>query len=455
MYGSSGGGGKTSGGGVLRINCVNFKLDGDVKLDGQSGASVAGPFNGGASGGSAWITTSIFEGSGSLSASGGSGDSFSGGGSGGRIAVHYSLSNTFEGSLVAYGGESQHEAGAAGTVVIVNTATGASNLTVANRGNKPSTTRIVDFTKLFVDAARTWIPLSSASLKPVYSSSVIGATSNQYLTEYNFDIVTLGGSAHLAFQQNKQLYTSTFVINKLLGTFEGKSYGYIHSADRQLIVVKNSDYYLPINLQVYSGGLVQMPDKVMLHRNDLNLEGSLVGLKELTVSAGTLQLASSSRIGYSLTSTQGIDLTKLNILAGALVQTPADTLTVYKIKAGYISIEAGGSIEGRALYLETDTCLIQDSAKISVDFGGFKKTKGTGYGPTDLRAKESCGGSHAGFGGRPASLAHGTPYGNMFQPALAGSGGGGLSAVNGGAEGGGSVKITGVHVTINGNISAR
>ena len=455
MFGSSGGGGNTAGGGVLRINCNVLRLDGDVKLNGQIGSSVAGSFNGGASGGSAWVTASEFEGSGSLVADGGSGDSLSGGGSGGRIAIHYSVSNKFEGTLTAYGGDSSHETGAAGTIVVTNTGSGATNLTVSNKGRKPSSMRITDFAKLSLDSARTWIPLSAVSPKPTYTSSIVGDTAVQYLIEHSFNTLTLGGSSHIAFEANKHSYTSTVVINRLLGTFEGKSYGYIHSAARQFIVIKSSDFYLPVNLQVYSSGAVQLPSKVMLHRNDLNLQGSLAGLKELTLSAGTLRLSSSSKVGYALSGAAGIDLTKLVVLAGASVVAPADTLLAYSIKSAYLSIEAGGSIAGRSLYIETDVCVVQDSSTISVDSGGYTKSQGRGFGPTDLRAKESSGGSHAGYGGCPTSLARGLPYGNMFQPSLAGSGGGGLSAVTGGAEGGGSIKLLAKSLSIHGTISAK
>ena len=115
----------------------------------------------------------------------------------------------------------------------------------------------------------------------------------------------------------------------------------------------------------------------------------------------------------------------------------------------------GGKISGRSLEIEAQAFTVKDSASVSVDHGGYPKTQGSGYGPTDMGAKASCGGSHAGYGSCPSSLSNGSPYGNMFQPSVSGSGGGGLSAVNGGGEGGGIVKITSVNLQIDGIISAR
>ena len=115
----------------------------------------------------------------------------------------------------------------------------------------------------------------------------------------------------------------------------------------------------------------------------------------------------------------------------------------------------GGKISGRSLDIETQTFSVRDSGTITVDYAGYSKTQGSGYGPTDTGAKASCGGSHAGYGSCPSSLSHGSPYGNMFQPGLSGSGGGGLSAVNGGGEGGGSIKIVSTNLQIDGVVSAK
>ena len=345
MYGSAGGGSTTHGGGILRVICNTLKVDGEIRANGQSGVNVNGLFNGGASGGSIWLTSREVDGSGVISANGGNGDSLSGGGSGGRIAIHYSTRSKFEGTLTAYGGDSSHETGAAGTSVFVNSITGETNLTVTNRGRKPTSNRITDMTRLSIDAARTWVPLNEAVSKQSYTSHVIGANSMDYKIEYGFNVLTLGGSAHLAFEHSRLAYTSVFIAQQFIGTYEGKSFGYIHAAARQLIVIVKSDFYVPTNLQIYQGGVVQLPAKVMLHKNNLNLEGSLCGIRELSVSAGTLSIASTSKVGYFLSSTAGFDLSKLSVFASASIVVSTVSFSPYKIKATTLDVLAGKGIE--------------------------------------------------------------------------------------------------------------
>ena len=341
MYGSSGGGGKTQGGGILRILSKSLKINGEIKADGQSGTSVTGSFNGGASGGSIWLTGDEIDGSGVISVNGGDGDSLSGAGSGGRIAMHFSKWSKFEGALTTYGGDSTHETGAAGTVVKFNSKTGETNLTVTNKGRKPASARISDMTRLSIDAARTWVPLNEAGNKESYSSVIIGATSVVYRLEYRFNVLTLGGSAHLAFEKSRLAHTSVITAQQFIGTYEGKSFGYIHAASRQLIVIANSDFYVPVNLQIYRDGAVQLPTKVMLHGNNLNLEGSLCGIRDLSISSGTLTVSSLSKVGYFLSGSPGFDLNKLSIFASASVVASMESLSSYKIKATNLDVQAG------------------------------------------------------------------------------------------------------------------
>ena len=455
QFGSSGGGLKTAGGGVLRVECHSFKLDGDIKVDGQSGRAVLGSPNGGASGGSVWIDCKTLEGSGSISSNGGGGDTLSGGGSGGRIALHFAERNTFGGILVAFGGDSAHESGAAGTIVIANSKTGESNLTISNQGRKPSSARIKDFSRLSTDAARTWVPASNDGNRALYASDVIGLSRTDYYTEYSFNVFKLGGSSHVAFEQNKQGVSSVIILRQLISTYEGQSFGYLHTLARQLIIIKQSDLYVPANLQVYPNGVFQLPDKVIFHNNDLYLEGALIGVRELTVSSGELRVSLKARISFYLSGGSGFDLIKLSIFPGGVIVGPSTSMNLFKIKAGILDMQAGGTISGRSLDIEAQTMAIRDSAAISVDYGGFPKMRGEGAGPTDSRGKESCGGSHAGFGACPSSLSHAAPYGNMFQPGKAGSGGGGISAVTGGGEGGGIIRIFTVELSLDGTISAR
>ena len=82
------------GGGVVKINVTNiFNNSGSITTTGGTGTTGFGDGSGGGSGGSIYVTTNSLIGSGSFSANGGNGADTStdgGGGSGGRIAIYYS-----------------------------------------------------------------------------------------------------------------------------------------------------------------------------------------------------------------------------------------------------------------------------------------------------------------------------------------------------------------------------
>ena len=125
--GSAGGTGNgqpgTAGGGAIR-----FTVSGTLSLNGAlsaGGISNPGGFGGAGSGGSIWLTAGTLQGTGTISASGGSASSSDdgGGGGGGRIAVYYTQTNGFNLTnqlSVAGGGpfDSYHLNGSPGTVFL-------------------------------------------------------------------------------------------------------------------------------------------------------------------------------------------------------------------------------------------------------------------------------------------------------------------------------------------------
>ena len=103
-----------AGGGLVRLTVGNIlTLNGTINADGLDGI----PRGGGGSGGSVYVKTGHFAGSGTISSNGGDWSPdhyYAGGGSGGRIAIYYD-SMTFDGNIVAYGGIGSFSAGA-GTI---------------------------------------------------------------------------------------------------------------------------------------------------------------------------------------------------------------------------------------------------------------------------------------------------------------------------------------------------
>lgn len=127
---SSFGSGGASGGGGIRITASGFvHLDGQLIADGSPGPRSAG----GGSGGSVWIRTERFTGSGFVSAQGGLGEVQAGGGGGGRIALVVGTDD-FTGSVSACGGGSVDGGarGGAGTIYRKNATDTLGTVTIDN-----------------------------------------------------------------------------------------------------------------------------------------------------------------------------------------------------------------------------------------------------------------------------------------------------------------------------------
>lgn len=101
-YGSGGGcegGGK--GGGVITLKATtSIQVDGLVSANGNDGGDC-----GGGSGGSIYIETDYFKGSGMVTSRGGAGSGTGGGGGGGRISIVQNVSQRFTGDVFADGGD--------------------------------------------------------------------------------------------------------------------------------------------------------------------------------------------------------------------------------------------------------------------------------------------------------------------------------------------------------------
>jgi len=129
----SGGAMVTAGGGAVIFNVSNtLTLAGFILVNGES----SGSWWSGGSGGSVYITTKTFSGSGSVFANGGDGCTYYGGvgagGGGGRIAIYYDVNN-FTGSLQTYGGRGRGNGGP-GTIYLKSSAQENGDLIIDNNG---------------------------------------------------------------------------------------------------------------------------------------------------------------------------------------------------------------------------------------------------------------------------------------------------------------------------------
>lgn len=119
-----------SGGGAIKVSATGtITINGTISSNGGAGNT----WSGGGSGGTIYLTAPTLAGSGTITANGGSGTSGGGGGGGGRIALFYSSSNAFNGSVTATG------AGGA------NTGTNGTNVLVDSTHND-----------LYINTSQTW-----------------------------------------------------------------------------------------------------------------------------------------------------------------------------------------------------------------------------------------------------------------------------------------------------------
>lgn len=452
MFGSTGGGGKAFGGGVLFINSSGLTLDGVIKANGQNAKVKTN--HGGGSGGSILITTGMFEGSGSLQANGGAGGvNGGGGGSGGRIAIHYDQS-TFTGTTTAFGGDSPIEAGAAGTIFKRDIKNNFRHLEVHNKGRKPGSEDINDYKTLDKDSARTWITFSylSSALKETTTEDVeLPDVPKTVLKGYEFDEVTLGGSAHLAFEGNRE-QIRLHSIKKLSGNFQGGSYGFLHTGPFQFIVISQTNRYIPVNLRIHRNGYLRLPSQIMLHKNYFSLNGYLIGVNHLRISESVVTLG--DRSGAEVTgllqhrhySFKTVTVMNRGVLKGT------DTKNKFTLKVDTFTIEAGGIVTGSNVSVESKFLTVKESGQVNVD------GQGVACEPTNILFSGS-GGSHAGYGGFGAQkIDRSKPFGSVFQPkefGRAGRSGRPTFACSGG-RGGGILNFTvSGTMTIEGAISSR
>jgi hypothetical protein len=126
-----------AGGGFVRLNVTGeLRVDGKISANGLPGVATRA---GGGSGGGIYLSVSKISGTGQISANGGNGNNGGGNGGGGRIAVFFTT-NSFSGSLTAFGGANTLAVpGAAGSIYL-RPGTSAGELRYINNAVTPAVT---------------------------------------------------------------------------------------------------------------------------------------------------------------------------------------------------------------------------------------------------------------------------------------------------------------------------
>lgn len=454
MYGSAGGDGSTPGGGVLHIEANKVVLDGNIEASGASGKK--GSSTGGGSGGSILIESQFMEGTGSVLANGGDGGTNGGGGgSGGRIAIFFKQFD-FTGTASVFGGDSSVEAGAAGTIYKEDISKKYKILVISNKGRKPLDSDIQSYTRLSADFARTWITSESMNPNPKrVPMDNLGLNAAIY-EGFTVDELLLSGGSHMAIEP--ELHRGNFLLHtfkKVKGTFEGGSFGFVHTGPRQMVQIHHTNLYIPMNLKVYEGSYLKLPPRVMLHKNSLMLNGHLLGVNDLVISNCVV------KFGKNAGATTNRKVKPLEFHFSSLTLLDAayldlrDTSNEYFLAIKNLVLHAGGTIEGRNITFIGQTFTIKEEGTVKLDGHGIRCKPYNSY-------NYGCGGSHAGYGGLgPHGLANRyriQPFDSVYLPKLYGeSGRAELGAANcAGGSGGGklNISVTGT-VHVDGTLTSR
>ena len=352
-FGSVGGGGKSPGGGVIKITTGVLQLDGNIESKG--GVYKQGINHGGGSGGSIFINATTLMGEGMIDASGGAGNGYGGGGSGGRIAVYYD-SSSFSGQFAAFGGSSLYEAGAAGTVYQKDYQKKLQYLWVSNKNQKPRTL-LVNYANPRKDNARTWLPTLAKN------------------NHYEFDEVSLSGGSHLVLQRATS--DQKLVIGKLsdsTSTNVGNIItSYLHVGQWQTVNVLQTGFIFPVNIHVYGDGTLGLPSSIEVKNTAFNCEGYLSGLKELTVSDTTVNFGVNSG-----SFAKGLYMPTIFVFERVIVKAAGKI--IFKntehgnvLETSRLEVKAEALVQARMLTIRSDTILVEEAAKISVDGQGFEQ----------------------------------------------------------------------------------
>ena len=406
------------GGGIIQLN-VGYDLinDGTISTDGSGS-----PYGGG-SGGSILISGHLQEGYGVFSSTGGDGSGRGGGASAGRIAIHSTLHNQYNGEYRIHGGDaaSDVQAGGGGTVYLEEPRSGNPyKRLLLDNNNRPS--------------------------------DKYATLDEQGYTQYHFDEVHLTRKASMHIKP-----TGTPIVLKVVKMFGDKT-GLLHAHENQrffieyeeglpnafttgvnFIVDHNAELILPSHVYVYGSGIRL---RGYQESRSLQLSGRLTGVSNLIVGQsssmyftstahtafliggqysfkdaegefrlGSLDMRSASRFIFSPDIPLKASISRMDVRFEAIISAES-----FHISASIANVEAGSKL----------TCSAADRPLDTLD-----STKGTGKAGT-----YGSGAGHTSEGGHSPSVKGGAIYGRLTTPTERGSAGGKGSSGQAGKGGG-------------------
>lgn len=265
MYGSTTGNNGAPGGGIIKLYAEEIiTIDGTIVATGGDSPRVK---IGGSSGGSIWIKSEIFTGSGGIHVNGGNGFGYGGGGGGGRIGIVFQ-NNTFTGKLEAFGGKSKLSPGGAGTVYLASQDSKLRSLIIDNQNvGKPLSDTIHDIQR---DGSRTWLA------PPQGSDGIL------------LSHLDISGSGQLASLRNSSQGKTEWDV----GVITGDKTGLLHILANQRLVISGSEGNeansadLPWGINIYPQGELTLSESFVVDGIKIIVAGRLNGARNLTVANG-------------------------------------------------------------------------------------------------------------------------------------------------------------------------
>lgn len=371
-FGSAGGGGPEVGGngaGTIWFNVTGqIQIDGEVRANGNGAQDVHG---GGGSGGSIWMHCNVITGMGKIRANGGSSwleiGGTGGGGAGGRVALYFWDNTTYLGTFESHGGEaSTQEPGGPGTVFIYHEHHQHSTLYINNNLRESNmVTQVADYTDLSTDSFKAWF-------LPVSGDHWL-AQSNH---DYRFDELQIYGNAQLAilpepFDEGASLFFKHMI---------GDRTGVIHIGNHQVMDLRRFMIDTPFSSYVYPGGYLGLGHYTILDRVFVNLEGTLDHVTNLTIgNSGELRLYLTGstnerpRLNYHV---NGTTIIKARGTITAI--SPFAHLEQFNVVLNHVTVEGGGRIQGKNIYIQANSLTVDDGGHIDVSDGGYITDQGKG-----------------------------------------------------------------------------
>ena len=435
-----------SGGGVVSIFATALMLDGYIKANGLYSTYMGG------AGGSIHIETSLFSGTGSLSANGGNNGNTSnaynrGTGGGGRISLYADDLSGFTGSYSARGGNNNGvagHAGGAGTIYVKNNTEQYGSLTIDNAGNP---------------APENSTRLRSVGLRTITATEDMG--NGQWK-------ITIDEAAWTVMDQSLDQGLEGLFVDLDASDETGPLYRIVDNAEDWIVVTVDSNQATPDDLGVAAGyqligvhtlkaltvaggaKLYLGSDRLVLEQTDMFVldqgsgmsTGPVVLPVDVKIDGGTWSIESAAN-SNGFEHIQG-DLTVLN---GGLITTPrASDIPVSKVSlvvGGVVTIDSASSIDvsGRGYYSSG-----RDYGHVWPD-NSLASSRGSGR-----------SGCHAGVRYDTGTDENNCGYGRFERARFAGSAGGFYAdssyAVSETGGGGGIIEISTPSLLLNGKLLA-